>query len=391
SPELVRALAVHAERLSDLDRRDAALAALAEAERVCRRGLRENPACEGVWATRGEIDLRHNRYAQALVPLRRLLAWRVRHYGPDHAQTAFVRGRLGFAHSRMGEHARGIALLERANAELLGASAAPTAESLLIRQTLGEALLAGNRRERSLDVHRQCVELARRLFGARSPELALSLSQHGSVLFQEARYPEAAARYRESDAIYRELFGAQGAATAITQANHADALGELGEHARALALTREALAVYRSVFGDDSPRTGSMWSKLGDQLLDNDRVDQALEAYDRSLPVLRAQPASGSIQQAIAVARSKRALALQARGDGDQALSEARAAERELREATGGKGVYHGLAMAHLVRIACRARAADCARLREQARAALRDPGQPGGNRQRLQQALAAS
>src|SRR5690606_20683116 len=194
SPELVRALVVHAERLSDLDRRDAALAALAEAERICRRGLREKPACEGVWATRGEIDLRHNRYEQALVPLRRLLAWRVRHYGPDHAQTAFVRGRLGFAHSRMGEHARGIALLERANAELLGASAAPTAESLLILQNLGEALLAGNRRERSLDVHRQCVELARRLFGARSPELALSLSQHGSVLFQEARYPEAAAR-----------------------------------------------------------------------------------------------------------------------------------------------------------------------------------------------------
>src|SRR5690606_37589875 len=147
---------------------------------------------------------------------------------------------------------------------------------------------------------------------------------------------------------------------------------------------------YRAVFGDDSARTGVMWSKLGDQLLDNDRVDEALQAYDRSLEVLRAQPASGSTRQAVAVARSKRALALQLRGDGEQGLAEARAAERELREVTGGTGVRHGLAVAHLVRIACDAQAADCPRLREQARAALRDPRQPGGNRQRLQQALAA-
>src|SRR5690606_12185281 len=374
----------------ELDRRDEAVAAVGEAARLCSGALREDPSCEHVWSTGGQIDLRHARYPEAIASLRRLLDWRSRQYGPEHAQTAFARGRLGQAYSRMGDHARGIEMLERAHAQLRAASAAPTAESLLTLQNLGEALLAANQRERALDIHRQCVELARSLFGARSPEVALSLSQHGSALFQEARYQEAAARCRESHDIRRERYGPHGAASASTLANYADALGELGEHARALALTRDALVGYRKAFGDDGARTGGMWSKVGDQLLDNGRVDEAVEAYDRSLAILRKQPASGSTRQGIAVGRSKRALALLQRGDEDQALAEARAAERELRAATGGTGVFHGHALANLLRIACRAQAADCTTLRRRAQAALRDPAQSGTVRPQLRQALAA-
>ena len=41
------------------------------------------------------------------------------------------------------------------------------------------------------------------------------------------------------------------------------------------------------------------------------------------------------------------------------------------------------------VSAACQARAGDCASLRRQVRTQLADPSQPGGNRLRLQQALA--
>ena len=390
SPELVRALSLHAAQLGELDQGDDASAAIGEAEDLCAGILRDDPACEHVWATRGQLDLRFGRHAQAIASLQRLLDWRGRHSGADHARTAFARGRLGLAYARMGERTRGIALLESADAGLRSASAGPTAESLLTLQNLAEVLLADNQHARALEIHRQCVELAGKLFGARSPEVALSLSQLGSVLFREARYREAASRYRASHEIYRELYGPRGAATAITLGNLADALGEQGEHAQALEMTAEALAGYREAFGEQSPRTGLMWSKYGDQLLANDRINEALQAYGRSLELLRGQPENGAARQSIAVVRSKRALALQEQGGLAEALAEARAAESDLRgEATGS--VHHGLALGHLVQIACLARADDCQALRERAQAMLDDPGQPGGNHHRLRQALAGS
>ena len=207
-------------------------------------------------------------------------------------------------------------------------------------------------------------------------------------LFADGRYADAAARYREGADIYRELYGPDGAATAIALGNHADALGELGDHAQALALAQQALAVYRNVFGEQAPRTAGMWGKLGDQLLANRRVDDALAAYARSLAIVRASPDGMATRRGIALARSKRALALQADGQAGQAEAEARSAEREMRELTGGDGVYYGLALANLLRIACANGNDDCAALRSQARALAADTAQPGGNRLRLQATL---
>ena len=388
SATLVAALRGHASVLADLDRYDASTAAIAEAARLCEGQLDDAEACDEVWSTQAQLYTRREQHAAALAAFRRLVDWRRAHYGADHAKTAFAQGRLGLAHSRAGDHDRGIALLDEAYARLQRIHATPTEETLLTLQNLAETLVAGNRMARAFDAHRQAVAMARELFGARSPELALGLTQYGNVLFADGRYADAAARYREGADIYRELYGPDGAATAIAQGNHADALGELGEHAQALQLVQQALTVYRKVFGEQAPRTAGMWGKVGDQLLANRRVDDALAAYARSLAILRAAPDGMAVRRGIALARSKRALALQMDGQAAQAEAEARAAEREMRELTGGEGVYYGLALANLLRTACASGADDCAALRIRARALAADVAQPGGNRLRLQAAL---
>ena len=386
---LVRALVRHAELLGNLDRYEDAVAVAGEAAGLCRGPLREEAHCDGVWMVQGALHSRRNDYARAIVSLQQLVAWRGERLGDSHAQTAFARGQLGHAYSRLGEHARGIALLETAYRQLQRTSTKPTAETLQTMQNLAGALSADNQLRRAAAIHRECVALAAALFGERSDEVALSLSESGSGLFIDGRYREAAAQYRRAFGIYRGLYGPRGAATAITQANYADALGELGQHAQALALARDALAGYRAAFGPDNARTGSMWAKLGDQLLANARLDDALAAYDRALAILRAQPDSKTSRLGHAVVRSKRAEALRVQGRLDEAVHEARAAEQALQSLTAGEGVYYGLALANLVRIACHAHADDCGTLRRQVRHRLDDPAQPGGNRLRLQQALA--
>lgn len=391
SDELVVALVLHATVLSDLDRVEDASAQLDQAAALCEDELHDSTACEGVWLARGQLMIRRDRNAAAVGSLERLLEWRTAHHGPRHSRTAYARGLLGHAYSRLGEHDRGIALLLEAERQLDAANRTPTEQTLATLQNLGEALMRDNRLEDAFDVHRKCISVARQVFGEHSEELALALSQYGSVLIQQARYHDAAEQYRQSNAIYRALYGPRSAAAAITLGNFADALGEAGDRRRALDLAREALAGYRESLGEDSPRTGTMWGKFGDELAANGLHRRALDAYDRSLGILRGQPDDKNMRRVVAVARTKRALALAALHRYPEALREAREAEATLHALTKGEGVYHGFSLVGLVRITCAAGAEDCPAVRGRAREALANERLRGDTRWRLESALAAS
>jgi len=253
----------------------------AQADAVCERLLRAQPAHADAWHLRGLLAFQGAQYERAIAFIERSLVL-------NAAQPA--------AHANIG---CAMLALQRAGEALVhfDRALALQAGSAMTHQGRGAALLALARYKEALADFDRALELAPDLLPAlcgraqallrlrrpeealRCLERALQLSPHdsdalygrGNVLFELALHEEALASYDRALEF--------GPPSVEVLNNRGNALRELGRHEAALESFRRALAL--------DPTLPAAWTNRGNALLDLNRMPDALACYEEAL---RSQP-----------------------------------------------------------------------------------------------------
>lgn len=362
---------------------------LAEALALCNGPLAGDDSCAAFWATAGSYHERLSQPAKAAQFLERALQARRERDGPDHADTLVVASQLALVHANAGNLSRGLALLEQVAASQKRIYIRPTQHSLATLQRLSRLLMLSGDIERGLALNGEYLRQVRELFGDDHPDTALGQTERGSLLFNEARFAEAAAAYAEGVRAYRASGGE--AVAAISEGNYADALRELGRARQALPMQLRTVDTMQRLFGENSARVAGRLSNLARTEAALGRHAQALAHYDRSIDLyrrhVREQGASAANGAYVAAWRARSLLAL---GRSDEAETELRRSHAVIAAEAQPSPRLKGEAFALLIEAACRNRATDCAALRRQAETDLQGP-MPGIAKLRLRAALAAA
>lgn len=190
----------------------------------------------------------------------RVLALRETYQGADHLDTATVVNLLAGVHSRQGATEQALALYRRALAireEQLGRDDPLTAD---VMNHLAWTLEELGRFDQARPFYEQV--LAVREHGGDPEAIALALNNLAHLDVVQARYRQAAERYRRALDIFLEVAGGESADTANARNNLADALGYLAEYDEALALLDQVITIYEGLYG---PRDASLAAPLNNK------------------------------------------------------------------------------------------------------------------------------
>jgi serine/threonine-protein kinase len=224
-----------------------------EAERLVRDGLTmaqrdlppEHPAVAGAWLALGEVLVSRGEYARAVPPLedavRRLSA--SRDTTPDLSSGLTD---LANAHFYLGHYA--------------------VSDSL----------------------NRQVLELDRRLYGARHPNVGEDLINLGAIQYEWGHFVEAERYYRGALDIIRAWYGTNHPETASTLTSLGRALVSQRRYADATDLLHQALEIQERVYGKVHPRVASTLNELGHIAQQEGRLDEAEAAYGRMADIYKA-------------------------------------------------------------------------------------------------------
>jgi tetratricopeptide (TPR) repeat protein len=109
----------------------------------------------------------------------------------------------------------------------------------------------------------EALQMKRRLFGEKHPEVAAGLANLGIVANDEGDFARAEMLYRQALAMQRELLGENHPDVADTLNNLAFVQADRGDLPGAVSSEREALQIYRHLFPGDHPEVARIANRLG--------------------------------------------------------------------------------------------------------------------------------
>jgi eukaryotic-like serine/threonine-protein kinase len=244
------------------------------------------------------IHRRQARYAEAEAFLRRALAHRREHLGPDHPLAAVAMARLaGLLSEHMGrpdeaaplfeaaleiqarvlgpdhpariESIGGLALIREGDGDLPAAEAlhrehldihvvalgTEHPSTLAAREGLADFLARTGRPDSAQAIYAATVPLRRAMQGPLHPSLAGSLLGHGRVLLAQGRVEAAEEAIDEALRIREEVFGPDHALVGLTLAELATARGARGDAAGERELVARGLAILEAFHPPNHPET----------------------------------------------------------------------------------------------------------------------------------------
>jgi tetratricopeptide (TPR) repeat protein len=136
-------------------------------------------------------------------------------------------------------------------------------------------------------MQRRALALDRQLFGPEHAEVALSLHNLGSALYEQGLFAEAETCLREGLAMGRRLFGNEHLTVAASLNDLALVLRSKGEMAEAEDLNRQALAIRRKLAEKDGPEVIASLSNLALVLQIRQKTDEAEILFREALGDLR--------------------------------------------------------------------------------------------------------
>jgi len=137
-------------------------------------------------------------------------------------------------------------------------------------------------------VHREVLELRRRIWGAQHPEVANAIVNVASAVADQGRVDEAAALYREGLAMRRRLQGEDHSEYATDLSGFADFLRTNGAAEDAIPVYQEALGILRAALPPDHPRRTEALLGLGETLLALERPAEARPHLDEAAAAIAA-------------------------------------------------------------------------------------------------------
>ena len=178
---------------------------------------------------------------------------------------------LGRIYERRGAYERALPLLEEAAA--LGRTLGPSRE---LAQSLNDLGVAQGKKAQwgaARATLAAALAMRRQVLGEKHPEVAVTESELGRVLFDQGRLGEAEAHFRAALAIRRKALGPVDHETAVSMSDLGLLLRDKGDRAGAEALFRETLAVTRKSRGPQHPDVAAALGNLA--LVVNEGGDHA--------------------------------------------------------------------------------------------------------------------
>lgn len=215
----------------------------------------------------------------------KVLAWREKALGPDHADTATSLTNLGLLYVKERAFARAEPLLARALAirtRILGPDDPLTALSL---NNLAWLSFNQGRDAKAEPLYRRALGIAEKALGPEHPGLALGLTNLGLLYNAQGAYARAEAVYRRALAIREKALGPDHPDTATSLNNLAALYINQGRYAEAEPLLRRTLAIKQKALGDDHPDTATSLNNLAALQENQGAFARAEPLYQQALAI----------------------------------------------------------------------------------------------------------
>jgi CHAT domain-containing protein/Tfp pilus assembly protein PilF len=223
--------------------------------------------------------------AEAETRFQKLLAYREKELGPDHADVARTLKDLSRIAQHQGRLAEAEVLAKRAldiNAKHPGKDSEDYSGSL---NRLASLSLAQGRFADSESYFLQCLELEKKLYGPESMDAAKMLHNYAVMLSDWGRYADAEKQGRLALAIMEKQLGPDHPVLA----NSLNSLGGLaqirGDFAEAERLIRRAMELRKRALGPESTAYAHSLNNLGNLHLRLNRFAEAKDFYERSVAI----------------------------------------------------------------------------------------------------------
>lgn len=297
--------------------------------------------------TRREIALLkgdQGQLAEAANMLETVLVER-RRQGVRGKELATALRELGRVRSRLGEHARAIALQTEAVAELQGLGSNALQELADTRNDLGAALVRAGDYTAAIAVLRSALADKRRVYGPVHEQVNITASNLAAALRQEEHYEEAGRLLREVVATDQRIYTAPHPEAARHLNNLGTLLDFAGDPLQAREYLLRAHEMYQGLFGRDHPQTAIALSNLAgvEYRLGHAAIAEAMQrqvlrqflvsygAHHYSVAVAQNNLARtladlGKLQEARQLAETSLTLKQDLRGSGDRSTAPALAA-----------------------------------------------------------------
>ena len=215
----------------------------------------------------------------------KVLAWREKAQGPDHADLATGLSNLGLLYVKERAFTRAEPLLARALAirtRTLGPDHPLTALSL---NNLAWLYYNQNNNARAEPLYRRALQVAEKALGPEHPGLALGLINLGLLYNGQGAYTKAEAVYRRALAIREKALGPDHPDTATSLNNLAAVYINQGRYGEAEPLLRRTLAIKQKALGDDHPDTATSLNNLAALQENQGAFARAEPLYQRALAI----------------------------------------------------------------------------------------------------------
>ena len=245
----------------------------------------------------GRIYVRRGAYDQALPLLDQAVSLGRRTLGPSR-ELAQSLNDLGVARGEKADLDAARAALEEALAmrrKILGEEHPDVA---VTHSELGRVLFDQGRLDETEARFRSALAIRRKVLGPADHETATSMSDLGLLLRQKGDRAGAEALFRETLAVTRKSSGPKHPDVATALANLALTVNERGDHAAAEAMFREALAIGRAALGREHPGNAQRLANLACVLRLRGKLAEAAAKNEEALALSR--PALGVDHPAVA-------------------------------------------------------------------------------------------
>ena len=198
-----------------------------------------------------------------------------------------LRNTIGEIYRQLGQAKNAEAVLNAAPdiaRKLWGNESLEVADSL---QNLALALGDQGKQAEAETVLREVLTLRRKLLGNEHPAVATAIHDLANALYCEGKKDEGEAMQRHALAMRRKLPASELGAVAVSLRNLAAMVRDQSRFAEAEPLYRESLAIYRKVWGRENPDVAIGLGGLADVLWKQGKLAEAESVYREALPMCR--------------------------------------------------------------------------------------------------------
>jgi serine/threonine-protein kinase len=206
---------------------------------------------------------------------------------PNHPSLVGAIAALGRVHRERGKYDDAARLLDEA-IRAYSASPSNAHELAAALTSLANTHFYAGRLDESDDLNHRVLEMDRRLYGDRHPNVAHTQLNLGAIRSSRGQHADAERYYRDARDILESWYGAHHPETASAQTILSQALVQQGMYDEAIQLLRQALATQERIHGPVHPRVAFVWNELGIAALRRNALDEAAIALGRALEVYRA-------------------------------------------------------------------------------------------------------